>query len=144
VLIGKWIRKFLEERKRRRMLDEYDEIVRSAPPLWKSLGFADQRSFELSTLQVLGLEGDSFYMATKCPDGSWVVWEDLSDSFCRNHIAFGSWQEAALFLREEATRMEESWIPHLFGFPEGRDPFVDEPDFGYYREVWKDVWDEDE
>lgn len=138
-MLKKWIMKKIEEKRERKILDEYDRIFEDFPPLWKYLGFTSLEDMYQNTVQVFWFYPDNAYMATKCEDG-WVVWEDFGWGYCRNHIAFSTWKEAVVFLYEESETLDASWDPELFGFREGVDPFSTEPDFEFFREVMD--WDD--
>ncbi|MBD1371044.1 hypothetical protein IC620_01550 [Hazenella sp. IB182357] len=80
-------------------------------------------------------DGDGGLMATKCEDGTWIVWEFWLGLPCMSHIAFFNWEEVVIFLFEEADNYNAVWIPEIFGFREEVNPFQNEPDFEFYREV---------
>ncbi|MBD1371043.1 hypothetical protein IC620_01545 [Hazenella sp. IB182357] len=64
-----------------------------------------------------------------------MVWRNTGDNLCHDPISFSAWIEAAIFLHNESRRLDAEWNPIFFGFKEGIDPFENEPDFEFYREI---------
>jgi hypothetical protein len=111
-------------------------MIRDSPPLWKLVGYSNKEEYDFYTVCVFGAEEDSFYMATKCPNGEWIVWINVGYDSPWSQIAFSTWKEAVIFLYEECIRLGAEWDPYFFGFKEGIDPSENEPDFVFDRSIW--------
>ncbi|SDZ33875.1 hypothetical protein [Thermoactinomyces sp. DSM 45892] len=117
------------------------ETGRTPHAIWKIAGYMSSEEMDAHTVQIYWFNPDNFYMATKCKDQTWIVWENLGNDFCRNHIHFSNWREAVLFLYEESKKLGAIWGPESFGFRVGVNPFENEPDFSFYKEMVEEYYD---